>query len=491
MVLEIQTYFQKGRVRMNAKQEMEQLIENKKQLFTEASDQIWDANETRFQTVKSAESLCRVLEKEGFSIEKGISHMESAFIASYGSGKPVIGILAEYDALANLSQVAGLAEKKAWVEGGNGHGCGHNLLGGGALAGAVGIKDYMEAHKIPGTIQLFGCPAEESGYGKSFMARDGVFDHLDAALTWHPMDSSGIWSSSSLAVYQVYYNFRGIAAHAAAAPELGRSALDAAELMNIGVQFLREHIVETARIHYAFIDAGGVSANVVQPSASLYYFIRAKKLEEAKTIFDRVSKIAEGAAMMTETELEIVFDSACANYIPNRALSCAMNENLIAHGSLNLTKEETEYEKAYFNTISEAAKQGLYNRARNLFPDLPEEEIVKLAQSPIFDLPAPLHFSDATSGSTDVGDVSWVVPTAQVFLGCEPQGTAPHSWQWVANGKSSVAHKGLLAAGKVLAATAYDLLTDSELLKKAQEEHKKMLNGKAYKSGIPADVLPR
>ena len=240
--------------------------------------------------------------------------------------------------------------------------------------------------------------------------------------------------------------------------------------MNIGVQFLREHIVDSARIHYAFMDAGGESANVVQPSASLYYFVRAKKLEEAKAVFDRVNKIAQGAAMMTETEVEMVFDSACANYIPNK---------------------EQEYEQRYYNSLNDATKAGLYQRTKNAFPDLSEEEIKKIAETPMLEKPMPLFFSDATSGSTDVGDVSWVVPTAQVMLACEPQGTPPHSWQWVANGKSSVAHKGLLAAGKIIATTAYDVLTNKELLEAAKAEHQKNLNGATYKSGIPADVLPR
>lgn len=475
---------------MDTEQKIVDLIEAKKQDFIGLADAVWAANETRFDTKESVKEYYRLLEQEGFSIEKGIADMEHAFIATAGNGGPIIGILAEYDALGNLSQEADLGEKKACVIGGNGHGCGHNLLGAGALAGAVGIKDYLQEHNLPGTIQLFGCPAEESGYGKAFMARDGVFDHLDAALTWHPMDTTSGWGMSSLAVYQVYYNFKGVSAHAAAAPEMGRSALDAAELMNIGVQFLREHVVESARIHYAFMDSGGESANVVQPSASLYYFIRAKKLDQAREIYERINKIAKGAALMTETELEVVFDSACADYIPNKAITGAMYDNLVSIGQLNLTKEELEYEKRYCESLPESAREGLYQRAKKAFPDLPEAEIKELAASPILEKPMPLIFSDEVQGSTDVGDVSWVVPTAQIFIGCEPQGTPPHSWQWVANGKSAVAHKGLLAAGKVIAKTALDLIVNPELLKQAKEEHQQILNGKQYQSGIPADVKP-
>ena len=476
---------------MDAKQRIVELIDAKEKIFTQAADQIWGTPETRFSTKKSVKPFLQILETEGFSIETGVANMNHSFVATYGSGHPVIGILAEYDALGNLSQVADLGEKQAEVEGANGHGCGHNLLGTGALAGAVGIKDLMKEEHLSGTIKLFGCPAEESGYGKAFMARDGVFNCLDVALAWHPMDTSMAWGLSSLAVYQVYYNFKGISAHAAAAPEQGRSALDAAELMNIGVQFLREHIIDEARVHYAFMDAGGESANVVQPTSSLYYFIRAPKLEQVETIYKRVNKIAEGAALMTETQLEIVFDSACANYLPNEAITTAMYGNLKDYGSLNLTTEDQTYSQRYFDSLDDATKAGLVARARQFCPTASEEEIQRLATSPVLDQIGPLFFSEATSGSTDVGDVSWICPTAQVLVGCEPQGTPPHSWQWVANGKSSVAHKGLLAAGKTIAATAYDLLTNPELVEQAKEEHKKTVGGKLYQSPIPSDVLPK
>lgn len=475
---------------MNAKEEIAALIEAKRKELIEAADAIWGTPETRFATKESVQHYYRILENEGFSIEKSVANMEHAFVASYGSGKPVIGILAEYDALGNLSQVADLGQQKAEIEGGNGHGCGHNLLGTGALAGAIGIKEYMKQEQLEGTIKLFGCPAEESGYGKAFMARDGVFDGIDAALTWHPMDVTSAWGDSSLAVYQVYYNFKGTSAHAAAAPEQGRSALDAAELMNIGVQFLREHIIDQGRVHYAFMDAGGESANVVQPTASLYYFIRAPKLDQADAIYQRVNKIAEGAALMTETELEIDFDSACADYIPNQAITTAMYKNLTTVGDMGITEEDQAYEQRYYDSLTDATKQGLVQRAKVCFPDLSEEEAASIGKRPIFDEVLPLSFSDKTSGSSDVGDVSWVVPTAQVLIGCEPQGTPPHSWQWVANGKSSVAHKGLLSAGKVIAATAYDLLSNPELLAQAKAEHEQKV-GNSYRSAIPADVMPR
>ena len=476
---------------MDAKQTIVELIEVKREKFTTAADAIWETPETRFAVKESVKPFYQILEEEGFAIEKGVANMEHAFVATYGCGKPVIGILGEYDALANMSQVADLGEKKALIDGANGQGCGHNLLGTGALAGAVGIKDYMEQSGLVGTIKLFGCPAEESGYGKAFMARDGIFDDIDVALSWHPMEVSMAWADSSLAVYQIYYQFKGTAAHAAAAPEHGRSALDAAELMNIGVQFLREHMIDEGRVHYAFVDAGGESANVVQPSARLYYFIRAPKIEQAKEIYERVNKIAEGAALMTETELEVEFSSACYDYIPNQSVTTAMYENLQAFGSLGLTDEDQVYAQRYYDTLPDAVKSNLVNRAKLLSPGIDEEEAQRLGSQPVSEQVGPLVFSDKTSGSTDVGDVSWVCPTAQVLIGCEPQGTPPHSWQWVANGKSAIAHKGLLAAGKVIATTAYDLLTNPELIEKAKAEHKQKLGNQTYQSAIPADILPK
>lgn len=476
---------------MNAKNEIGKMIEMKKETFTTLSDKVWETPELRFNVTKSVENYYPILVEEGFSLEKGIADMEDAFIAAYGSGHPVIGILAEYDALTNLSQVADSDKKEESVPGGNGHGCGHNLLGAGALAGAVGIKDYMKEHNMQGTVKLFGCPAEESGYGKAFMARDGIFDCLDAAVAWHPMDFTAAWSETSLAVQQAYFKFKGKSSHAALAPSQGRSALDAAELMNIGVQFLREHIMDGARIHYAFIDAGGQSANVVQSSTELHYFVRAPKVNQTSDIFDRVVRVAEGAAKMTDTELEVEFDSACANYIPNKAITKAMNKNIDVVGNLELTEMDQAYASRYYESLSEAEKTGLLMRAKALFAGSDPEKIEKLAKSPVLTKTLPLVFSERASGSSDVGDVSWVVPTAQVLIGCEPQGTPPHSWQWVANGKSDVAHKGLLAAGKVIAATVYDLLSEPELLELAKEEHKKTLDGKVYKSAIPEFKKPK
>ncbi|GLC80895.1 amidohydrolase [Lacrimispora brassicae] len=477
---------------MSGKERIIELIEQKKELFTDLSDQIWGFAETRFALKKSADLLCGAMEKEGFKITRNLAGMKDAFIAEYGQGSPVIGILAEYDALTNMSQESDVASPCPINAGESGHGCGHHLLGAGAAAGAVGIKDYMEEAGLSGTIRLFGCPAEESGYGKAFMARDGIFHDTDVALTWHPMDSTGLWDFSSLAVFQTYFRFKGRAAHAAAAPEHGRSALDAAELMNIGVNFLREHIIDEGRVHYAFTDAGGTSANVVQPTAELYYFVRAPRTDQAKEIYDRVVKIAQGAAMMTETELEIDFDSACASYLVNQELGRVMYNNLKQVSPIEYTPEEMAYAKQFYDQLPEPTKNQIARKIQAFLPGEEKSVIEEEAKSPINRLVAPLTFPNKPmSGSTDVGDVSWTIPTVTAVVTTAPNGTPAHSWQWVATGKSSIAHKGMITAGKTIAMTALDLLENPEIVKKAKEEHKRNLGGKPYESAIPPQVSPR
>ena len=288
---------------MNNKQNIIDYLEQNQEKFAKISDKIWNNPEIRFELRESADALINALANEGFEIERNIAEMEDAFIATYGSGSPVIGFLGEYDALSNLSQIADSVEKKPIEEGACGHGCGHHALGTGSMAAALAVKQYMLDNNIKGTVKFFGCPAEESGSGKAFMARAGVFKGVDSMITWHPWTENEIWGTSSLANFQIYFNFKGKSSHAAASPHQGRSALDAAELMNVGVNYLREHIIQEARVHYAYLDAGGKSPNVVQPASSLLYFIRAPKSQQVKEIYDRIVKIAQGAALMTETEL--------------------------------------------------------------------------------------------------------------------------------------------------------------------------------------------
>ncbi|MDR1030727.1 MAG: amidohydrolase [Treponema sp.] len=476
---------------MGDKQRIIDLIEAKSSIFTNLSDQIWKYAEIRFGLKQSADALCAVLEQEGFQIKRGIAGMAHAFVATYGSGEPWIGILGEYDALPTMSQVAGITEKRVLNHGAPGHGCGHNALGAGALAGAVGIKDYMKETGLPGTIQYYGCPAEESGSGKSFIARAGLFNDLDAVLTWHPMTETAIWGVSSLANYQIYFRFKGTSAHAAAAPEYGRSALDAAELMNIGVNYLREHTIQESRIHYAYTDVGGGAPNVVQASAELLYFIRAPKSSQVREIYERVVDIARGAALMTGTSMEIKWDSSCAEYLVNDALGKAMYANLVAVGPNTYTPEELAFARQYINGLDDMSRARIPAKVASLFPGETPERIAEIAAKPIISDIAPYSMSgQVLPGSTDVGDASWHAPTAQVTIACYPAGTVSHSWQHVACGQSSLIHKGLIQAAKVIALTSLDLLKKPDLVEAAKVEHQQRLIGESYQNPIPPEVIP-
>jgi aminobenzoyl-glutamate utilization protein B len=467
------------------------IIEKKKDTFTFLSDKIWEYAEIRFQEYKSAELLSMTLENEGFTVEKRVADIPTAFIASYGSGRPIIAILGEYDALSGLSQQKGIAKKEADISSTNGHACGHNLLGAGSLAAAVAVKDYMEENNINGTIRYYGCPGEEGGSGKAFMARAGVFADVDVALTWHPLTHNTIMSTNTLANYQVYFKFHGKSAHAAAAPHLGRSALDAVELMNIGANYLREHIVQEARIHYAITNTGGLSPNVVQAEAEVLYLIRAPKLQEVQEIYERVCDVAKGAALMTGTKVEIVFNKACSNYIPNETLERLLYTNFQEVGVPHLTEEEEKFATAIKSTLGEMDINSDLQTASQYMGGKEQEIVSELKDKVISDIILPyVHSAILLSSSTDVGDVSWNVPTAQIAVACNVFGTPVHSWQTVAQGTTDFARQGMLIAGKVLARTAVEVLLNPEVILKAKAELKIKLEGRAYVCPIPPEVKP-
>lgn len=473
------------------KQKLIQIIEAKKEKYIEVNDLIWEHAEVGFKETKSAKALMDVLNSEGFEIEASIADMPTAFVASYGTGKPVVGILAEYDALSGISQHKGLAEKKEVTEDGNGHGCGHNVLGAGALAAAVAVKDFMEESDLKGTIRLYGCPAEEGGAGKTFMVRDGVFDDVDAAISWHPGTNNAIWNTSTLACLGYFFRFKGVSSHAAASPHLGRSALDAVELMNVGINYLREHVVPEARIHYAITNAGGKSPNVVQPEAEVHYFVRAPKMPQAQEIFERVCKVARGAAMMTETELEIVFDDALSNVIPNDTLGRIMHENMQVVGAPAFSDVDRAFASEISATLTPEDKGQDMMLVKLLACDEADEIIAELRRKPLAEMVLPYNLPNFTMpGSTDVGDVSWVVPTTQCLMACGAVGTPAHSWQQVSQSASGIAHKGVLAAGKVMAMTAADILMNPSIADKAKDELTKRLEGDRYVSPIPEGVKP-
>ncbi len=402
-----------------SKRKAAQYIDDHKKDFAHLSDQIWTFSETRFEEVRSANVLCDTLKKEAFEIESGIGGMPTAFIASYGSGSPVIGILAEYDALSGLSQKAGHGDKCPVEEGGNGHGCGHNLLGVGSLAAAVAVKNHLEMNKGSGTIRLYGCPAEEGGSGKVYMVRAGAFDDVDIALSWHPFAQNAVWSVSSLANYQVYFRFHGKSAHAAASPHLGRSALDAVELMNVGVNYMREHVVPEARIHYAVTNTGGTAPNVVQAEAEVLYLMRAPELNQVQDIYERVCDIARGAALMTQTRCEIVFDKACSNVVLNDTLNRVLYENLKKVGPATITTEDEAYANKITKTLSPSDLATEENMVKMYAPQQGYKVVKALRGKVLSDQIIPYEgTAGVLPGSTDVGDVSWVVPTAQIITSC-------------------------------------------------------------------------
>jgi len=467
-----------------------EMLEAETENFCGFSDAVWDNPETAFSESRSAEILIAALKQYGFEVTEKVAGIDTAFSGRFGSGKPVIGFLGEFDALSGLSQKSGISTKDPIAAGEPGHGCGHNLLGVGALAAAVGVKRYIEETGCSGTVIFYGCPGEEGGSGKAFMARDGVFDELDCAVTWHPWDTNRASNESSLANYQVAYKFKGISSHAASSPHLGRSALDAVELMNIGVQFLREHIVDSARIHYAITDAGGYSPNVVQPKAEVLYLIRAKDNNQLEAIYKRVNKIAQGAALMTETELEIDFIKACSNFVCNTTMIKLMQQALEELPLPEYSAEDIKFAediKASYETPGNP-----YAAQLNRFSAEEADFFRKNFDKPIYDFIVPYTPVEGDmGGSTDVGDVSWVCPTVQLFTVAKAACTPGHSWQQTAQGKSPIAHKGMMHAAKTMANMAVKLLESPDIIDQAKAEHKVRLGGSEYKCAIPKEVRPR
>ncbi|MDU2064120.1 MAG: M20 family metallopeptidase [Sporomusaceae bacterium] len=473
------------------KQGLEEWLDRKTKEFTAVSDLVWGYAETRFEEVQSAKLLADCLEQAGFTVERGTAGLATAFQASFGQGKPVIALLGEYDALSGLSQQGDVAEKKPITPGDSGHGCGHNLLGVGALAAAMAVKEYLAANHVSGTVRFYGCPGEEGGSGKAFMAREGVFDDVDAALTWHPHGHNAVYSVRTLANYQVYFRFHGKSAHAGAAPHLGRSALDAVELMNVGVNYLREHVIPEARLHYAVTNTGGSAPNVVQAEAEVLYLIRAPKLKQVQEIYDRVCNVAKGAALMTGTDCEIVFNKGCSDCLPNDTLEKLLYENYLTVGAPQWSEAELTLARKIQATLADSDKENDWNVAKAIMGNQDKALLAELKQVPLAHKILPYqHDSMLLTGSTDVGDVSWITPTAQISAACQAFGTPGHSWQTVSQGVTSIAHKGMLTAAKVLAKTAVDLFLAPDLLATAKQELIEKRDGEDYKCPIPAGIKP-
>jgi len=465
-------------------------IEGRKDSLCALSDAIWGFAETAFVEHKSMAALVEALKSEDFAVETGIGNVETAFKGTFGSGAPVIGLLGEYDALFGIDQVAGATEKVSDNPGAPGHGCGHNMLGVGALAAAFALKDYLIKTGASGTVIYFGTPGEEGGSGKAFMAREGCFDMLDAALTWHPSVTTAASTTSSLANIQARFRFSGVSSHAAGAPHMGRSALDGAELMNVGVQFMREHVTSDVRVHYSVTDGGGLSPNVVQPTAELLYLCRADTIKGAQEVYEWVCEIARGAAMMTQTKVDITFVKACSNVINNRVMEFQLQKNLEAMPPYKANEEERKLMRAFSETVD----QGRESMLRGLKSTSPEAMafMKEHLYDDFYDFVVPITLEEkASPGSTDVGDVSWVCPTAQINVATWAPLTPGHSWQVVSQGTSSMAHKGTLYAGEVMAATAIDLLEQPELLAAAKAEHAERVGPDGYQCPIPKGVVPK
>ncbi len=473
---------------MSRYEELDSFLENHKRDYEEISDRIWAFAEPRFREYRSSALQQEYLGKHGFTVRADLAGEETAFLAEYGSGKPVIAFLGEFDALSGLSQAADRTERVPLKEGKEGHGCGHNLLGTAALAAAVALKDSMEQHGIAGTIRYYGCPAEESASGKAYLVRDGYFSDCDLALTWHPSSYTKATNRASLANMKAFFHFHGKPSHASSAPERGRSALDAVELMNVGANFLREHVIPEARIHYAITDAGGDAPNVVQGEAKVLYNVRAPKITQVQELYERVCDVARGAALMTGTSVDIELAAVCSDYIPNPVILNVLDHHIKEIYPIAYEPEDYKYADSFKQLLSQEDRKDLKKFATDLYG---EQKAEKLLQKAIFDLPAELERNAGGVGSTDAGDVSWVIPTGQFTGVTMAQGTPGHTWQLTAQGKSELAHKGLLAAAKVLARAGYDFLTKPELVEEASEAFKESLGGEVYPNLLPEDMKPK
>jgi len=443
-------------------------IDRRAEELREVNKAIWNFAEVGLQEHRSSALLVEKLRQGGFEVKTGVSDMPTAFVASYGSGKPVIGILAEYDALPGLSQKVSPTRDPV-KEGAPGHACGHSGLGTGALGAVLAVKAAMEKHNLPGTIRLYGTPAEETLIGKVYMLLDGQFDDLDLCLHWHPADKNGVWAGSSKAAVSVKFTFKGTAAHAAGSPDRGRSALDAVELMNVGVNYLREHVKADARLHYVITDGGG-APNVVPASATVWYYIRADRHQDVEEYFGWVQDIARGAALMTRTSMSLHVDTDCHELIPNDELSEVIFTALKRVGPPQFTTEEKE--------LARRLQAPLVEEFGNRFPVPLNEDLV------------PLSTVETSRGSTDVGDVSWYVPTSGLRTACFPAGSPGHSWQNVAGIGSTIGEKGIDVAARVLALAALDLLENPERVSAASAEWKERMKGREYKTLIPKGQKP-
>jgi len=444
------------------------IIDQRADLFYGVSDALWDEAELPYGEYKAVDMITGILEKEGFTVERNVANIPTCFTATYGTKGPHMGILAEYDALSGMSQEAHCPEQKSIPGKDTCHGCGHNLFAGGSLAAALAVKAYIEdGHD--GIVTLFGCPAEEGGSGKVFMARAGVFKGIDTVISWHPERMYMVRTRPSLANKSILFSFEGIASHAGGSPEKGRSALDAVELMNVGSNFLREHMPLTNRLHYAIIDAGGTAPNMVQSHAKVMYTIRSVDNEGLQELKERVERIAQGAALMTDTKVSWKTVSAYSNLITIPTLQQVGTEAMKDLVMPIPTAEDLEYgrklQESMILTKEQKAEGPFAAYVRDPAPPVPH------------------------GGSTDTADVSWNTPTLQFHIGNWVVGTPGHSWQAVSQCKSPYAKRAMLFGGQAVAGTIIRMLDNPELIAQAKAEHAAKV-GDGYVCPLPDDVEP-
>jgi len=433
-----------------------------------------------YTEARSAAEHLAELRHQAFRITENVADIPTALMGEWGEGGPVIAFLGEYDALPGLSQEAGVAEPRPLEAGGHGHGCGHNLLGSAALLAATAVKDWLMANKAPGRVRYYGCPAEEGGAAKTFMVRSRAFADTDIAITWHPNSFWEVAVTPSLANTRADFVFTGRASHAAASPHLGRSALDAVELMNVGVNYMREHMPSDARVHYALLDTGGIAPNVVQAHARVRYSIRARDLPGMNELVARVHKIAQGAALMTETSVEMKIISAVSNILPNTPLEQALHAIMEDLGPPRFDEADEQFAAKIRATLTEKDIASVYY-AIGMDP----------TSRPLADFIVPLDARrNPLIGSTDVGDVSWVVPTVQVHAPTVAIGTPFHTWQVVAQGKTPAAHKAMVQAAKAMAGLGVKALCEPDLIAAAKSDLERRTTRTPYVSPLPENVAP-
>lgn len=471
-------------------QTIKDLVSAKADTAIALAKEIWGYAELSYEEVRSSRALINALEKEGFVIEEGIAGIPTAFTATFrsGSGKPVVGLLAEYDALSGLSQKAACPVQKAVKDGGAGHGCGHNLLGAGCYAAAVALKDYLQKENKDGSVIFFGCPAEEGAGSKQFIARAGFFDDVDFAYTWHPSTINQVGSRGDVAIMGANFTFEGVAAHAGGEPHLGRSALDAVELMNVGCNYLREHMIDAARIHYAYSDPGGTAPNVVQSHAVIKYEVRAPKVSQVQELFTRVVDVAKGAALMTGTKMQYEITMAFSDYVPNRTLGMLVDQCMRDFGAPDWTDEDYETASAFLRTYPRTTMVGIREKLGNFFEP---EELDDAIARPLDCVIHPFNPKETryNSGSTDVGDVGYATPTVSFNVATACLGNVGHSWQNTAFAGSDIGMKGMLRAAEILTLAALRTMDQPELIAKARDELKKK-NGGKYICPLPDYVSP-